>query len=106
MSIFSFFNINHDCEKTSKLSCTIVILTKSAHWAGWSSSRHVHVYVCTPYAEEVHNLHHNLQFPDGLLDENSEDVHNLQSPDEKMCSWRPSEFCLLDENLSIICILF
>ena len=33
-------------------------------------------------------------------------VHHLQSPDEtdeKMCSWRPSEFCLLDENLSITC---
>ena len=40
-----------------------------------------------------------------LLDENSEEVHNLQSPDEKMCSWQPSELCLLDENSSITCNL-
>ena len=33
--------------------------------------------------EEVHNMHHNLQSPDGLLDENSKEVHNLQCPDEK-----------------------
>ena len=32
-------------------------------------------------SEEVHNLHHNLQSPDGLLDENSGEVHKLQSPD-------------------------
>ena len=51
-------------------------------------------------AEEAHNLHHNLQSPDGLLNENAEEVHNLQW---KMCSWRPSELGLLDENLSIIC---
>ena len=53
-------------------------------------------------AEEAHYLHHNLQSPDGLLDENSEVVLNLQW---KMCSWRPSELCLLDENSSIICYL-
>ena len=29
-------------------------------------------------SEEVHNLHHNLQYPDGLLDGNVEEVHNLQ----------------------------
>ena len=35
--------------------------------------------------DEVHNLHHNLKSPGGLLDldENSEEVHNLQSPDKK-----------------------
>ena len=33
-----------------------------------------------------------------LIDQNSEEVHNLQSPDEKLCSWRPSELCLIDQN--------
>ena len=39
------------------------------------------------------------------LGENSEEVYNQQSPHEKMCSWRLSELCLLDENSSIICNL-
>ena len=42
------------------------------------------------------------------IDENSQEVHNVQSPDEKMwkmCSSRPSELCLLDENFSITCNL-
>ena len=32
-------------------------------------------------------------------------VHHLQFPDEKMCSWLPSELCLFDENSSITCNL-
>ena len=55
--------------------------------------------------KKVHYLNHNLKSPDDLLDENSEEVHNLQSPNEKMCSWRQSELCLLDENWSLICNL-
>ena len=37
-----------------------------------------------------------------LIDQNSEQFHNLQLPDEKMCSTRPSDLCLIDQNFKEI----